>query len=55
MLEAYKYRSKSMGNKVDIAAVFTYINRRGTLHEETSIHTAKMVAIKVALKVIYKR
>ena len=43
--EAYSDRSKSMGKKVGIAAVFRDINRKGALLEEASIHTAKMTSI----------
>ena len=40
--------------KVCFAAIFTYITRRADLPEETFLHTAKMTAIKVALKEIHK-
>ena len=52
--EAYTDRSKSMGNKVDFAAIFRDITRRVALFEEASIHISKMAAIKVALKEIHK-
>ena len=41
-----------MGRKVDFATVFTDISRIMVLPEETSMHTAKMTAIKIALKEI---
>ena len=37
------------------AAVFIDINRRETLPEEASIHTAEITTIKIALKKIHKR
>ena len=42
-----------MGKKVGFAVVFTDITRREVLPEEAFINTAKMTAIKVALKEIY--
>ena len=45
--------SKSLGKKVGFAAVFMDIARRGALSEEASIHTAEMIAIKIALKEIH--
>ena len=44
-----------MGRKVGFAAVFTDINRKGALPEESFIFTTKMIAIKVSLKEIQKR
>ena len=44
--EAYTYRSKSTGRKVDYDAVFTDFTRRGTLPGEASIHRAEMTAMK---------
>ena len=40
---------------VSFMAAFMDITRRGDLHEESSIHTVEMTAIKIALKEIYKR
>ena len=42
----YTDRSKSIGRKVDYAAVFADTTRRGVLPEEASIHTAEMTAMK---------
>ena len=42
----------SMGKKVGFTAVLMDITRRGTLPEETFIHTPEMIAIKVTLKEI---
>ena len=42
----YTDRSKSIGRKVDYAAVFADTTRRGVLPEEASIHTAEMTEIK---------
>ena len=44
-----------MRRKVGFAAVFTDITRREALPEVVFIHTAKMTAIKVALKEMHKR
>ena len=44
-----------MGRKVGFTAVFTDITRRWALPEKSSIHTAKLTAIKVALKKLYRR
>ena len=43
-----------MGRMVGFLAVFTDISRSGALLEVASIHTAKITAIKVALKEIHK-
>ena len=40
-----------MIRKEGFAAVFTDITRKGILPEESSIHTAKMTTIEVALKI----
>ena len=45
----------SIGKKVDFTAVFTVIDGSGALPEEAFIHTAKMTAIKIALKEIQKK
>ena len=55
MKEVYIEVSKSMRRKVGFVVVFTDITRREVLPEKNSIHTAKMSAIKVALKDIRKR
>ena len=44
--EAYTDISKSTDRKVGFAAVFEDITRRKSLPENTSIHTAEMIAIK---------
>ena len=44
--ETYTNGSKSTGKKVDLAAVFADITRRGALPEETSIHTAEITTIR---------
>ena len=43
------------GKKVCFAAVFTNITRREALSKESTIHTAEMTTIKIALKEIHKR
>ena len=40
---------------IEFAAVFMNTSRRGTLFNEASNCTAKMTAIKIALKEIHKR
>ena len=45
--------SKSIGSRVDFVAVFTDNTRRGALFEEAFIHTAKITAIRIALKEIH--
>ena len=47
--------SNSTGSKVDFAAVFTDIIRRGALPEEASIHMTEMTTIKTAMSVTQKR
>ena len=53
--EAYTDRSKNTGNKVNFAAVFTDIIRRGALPEEASIHTAEMTAMIEKQKIEHMR
>ena len=50
----YTEGSKSTGRKIDYAAVFADIIRRGALPEETFIHTAEMTVIKIAMREIRK-
>ena len=52
--EDYTDGLKSIG-KQGFAAIFMDITRREALHEEASIHTAKMTIIKIAVKEIYKK
>ena len=51
--EAYIDGSKSTGRKLGFAAVF--LERRGTLPDESSIHTAEMTTIKIAMRGKQKR
>ena len=53
--EAYTDGLKSIRKKVGFTAVLTDITREEALSEETTIHTPKMIAIKIALKEIHKR
>ena len=53
--EVYTDGSKNPGKKVGLAAVFEDTTRRGTLPEESSIHTAEMTAIKIALREVLKK
>ena len=46
---------KEPRKKVGLAAVFEDTTRRGTLPEESSIHTAEMTAIKIALREVLKK
>ena len=50
--EVYTDGSKSTARKVDFAAVFADIRRRGVLKKETSIHTPEITAIKIAMREI---
>ena len=45
---------KSIGKKVEFAAVFMNIARRWTLPEEAYIYIAEMTEIKLTLKEIHK-
>ena len=53
--EGYTDWSKSIEKKVDFAAAFAVIARRGILPKEASIHTSKMIAIKIALREKYNK
>ena len=44
-----------MEMKVGFAALFIDITRRGSIIEESSIHSAEMTAINIALKEIHKK